>query len=41
MKKLDVPGPGKCNFYKAKMRSLTKNPSTYLGFGNRTDITAK
>ena len=41
MKKLDVPGPGKYNFDEAKMRTLTKNPSTCLGYGNRTDITAK
>jgi hypothetical protein len=41
MKKLDVPGPGKYDFDKAKNRTLKKNPSTCLGFGNRTDITAK
>ena len=41
MKKLDVPGPGKYNFDEAKIRTLTKNPSTCLGYGNRTDITAK
>jgi hypothetical protein len=41
IKKLDVPGPGKYNFDKAKMSTLKKNPSTCLGFGNRTDITAK
>ena len=41
MKKLDVPGPGKYDFDKAKNRTLMKNPSTCLGFGNRTDITAK
>lgn len=41
MKKLDVPGPGKYNNEQAKMKTLKKNPSTCLGFGNRTDITAK
>ena len=41
LKKLDVPGPGKYDFDKAKNRTLKKNPSTCLGFGNRTDITAK
>ena len=41
LKKLDVPGPGKYDFDKAKMNTLKKNPSTCLGFGNRTDITAK
>ena len=41
MKKLDVPGPGKYDFDKAKMRTLKKNPTTCLGFGNRTDITAR
>lgn len=41
LKKLDVPGPGKYDFGKAKNRTLKKNPSTCLGFGNRTDITAK
>ena len=40
IKKLDVPGPGKYDFDKAKMRTLKKNPTTCLGFGNRTDITA-
>ena len=40
MKKLDVPGPGKYDFDKAKMRTLKRNPTTCLGFGNRTDITA-
>ena len=38
---MDVPGPGKYDFDKAKIRTLKKNPSTCLGFGNRTDITAK
>ena len=41
LKKLDVPGPGKYDFDKAKNRTLKKDPSTCLGFGNRTDITAK
>ena len=40
IKKLDVPGPGKYDFDKAKMRTLKNDPSTCLGFGNRTDITA-
>ena len=39
IKKLDVPGPGKYDFDKAKMKTLKKNPTTCLGFGNRTDIT--
>lgn len=41
LKTLDVPGPGKYDYDKAKNRTLKKNPSTCLGFGNRTDITAK
>ena len=41
MKKLDVPGPGKYDNDKAKMSTLKKDPSTCLGFGNRTDITEK
>ena len=41
IKKLDVPGPGKYNNDTAKIRTLKKNPSTCLGFGNRTDITAR
>ena len=41
MKKLDVPGPGQYNNDIAKNKTLKKNPSTCLGFGNRTDITAK
>ena len=41
MKKLDVPGPGKYDFDKAKNNTLRKNPATCLGFGNRIDITAK
>ena len=41
LKKLDVPGPGKYDFDKAKNKTLQKEPSTCLGFGNRTDITAK
>ena len=39
--KLDVPGPGEYNFDEAKRRTLTKNPSTCLGLGNRSDIIAK
>ena len=41
MKKLDVPAPRKYDFDKAKNRTLKNNPSACLGFGNRTDITAK
>jgi hypothetical protein len=41
IKTLDVPGPGKYDYDKAKNRTLKKNPSTCLGFGQRTDITAK
>jgi len=41
LKKLDVPGPGKYNCVEAKMRTLKKNPSTCLGFGNRIDITER
>ena len=41
MKKLDVPGPGNYENEKAKMKTLKNNPSTCLGFGNRTDITEK
>ena len=41
LKKLDVPGPGNYENEKAKMKTLKNNPSTCLGFGNRTDITAK
>ena len=41
MKKLDVPGPGNYDNEKAKMKTLKNNPSTCLGFGNRTDITEK
>ena len=41
IKKLDVPGPGKYNNDTAKIITLKKNPSAFIGFGNRTDITAK
>jgi hypothetical protein len=41
MKTLNVPGPGKYDFDKAKINTMKKNPTTCLGFGNRTDITAK
>ena len=40
LKKLDVPGPGKYNYDTAKMNTLKRNPTTCLGFGYRTDITA-
>ena len=40
MKKLEVPGPGKYDNDKAKIKTLKKNPATCIGFGKRTDITA-
>ena len=41
MKKLEVPGPGKYDNDKAKIKTLKKIPATCLGFGKRTDIIAK
>ena len=38
---LNVPGPGQYDSGKAKNNTLKKNPTTSLGYGTRTDITAK
>ena len=41
IKPFDTPGPGKYDSSKAKIKTLRKNPTTCMGFGKRTDITAK
>lgn len=41
IKPFEVPGPGKYDTENAKIKTLRKNPTTCMGFGNRIDITAK
>lgn len=41
IKPFDVPGPGRYDSENAKIKTLRKNPTTCMGFGNRIDITAK
>ena len=41
IKPFNNPGPGKYDSGNAKIKTLRKNPTTCMGFGNRTDITAK
>lgn len=40
IKPFKIPGPGDYNSDNAKIKTLRKNPTTCMGFGNRTDITA-
>lgn len=40
VKPFNIPGPGEYNSDNAKIKTLRKNPTTCLGFGKRTDITA-
>ncbi len=41
IKPFNTPGPDKYDAGQAKIKTLRKNPTTCMGFGNRTDITAK
>ena len=40
IKPFKIPGPGDYNSDNAKIKTLRKNPTTCMGFGKRTDITA-